>query len=436
MAKEQKDTKVDIGRVFQVRSIGRQIVIAFGVFIILIFLPRIASIFGLTPVQVTYATIGGTVLGLWLAFRTYRSVTKSFRGAVEELAGISDILSDSSRQQSEVAGKTSTVASQLASGAVQQSKQSEEISDTISQMVTAISQMSSTVQETAVSATKVSGDAQHAGEEGERAQESLVKIKETVTNSAEMIEQISGSYKDIGNFVNEITSLADQTNILALNAAIEAARAGEAGRGFAVVADEVRRLAEGSRKFADQITTLIGSVVEQAQQTATSTSEGAKEITESTGIINTSLGSFKQISVSVAEANAKIQEIAASIAQQAQSAEQISKTSTSIAKGIEQNTVGAKTLADAVDQQKVVISVIEKSFEEVQALLGESRDLVGLTETLQVLEEDQHKAQRTSEVQKESPGEPVSTNEEPGNIKDIVEEEPVQKKVVRQKRVV
>lgn len=66
----------------------------------------------------------------------------------------------------------------------------------------------------------------------------------------------------IKSLTQEISGIANQTNLIALNAAIEAARAGEAGKGFAVVADEVRNLAESSQVTVDKIQEVVEEVVD------------------------------------------------------------------------------------------------------------------------------------------------------------------------------
>ncbi len=91
-------------------------------------------------------------------------------------------------------------------------------------------------------------------------------VESTVQNSArsmelvEKMDEMSTQVEGILGLVNEVGSIAKQTNLLALNAAIEAARAGEAGRGFAVVADEVRNLSDKTNKFSSQIRGLVDGV--------------------------------------------------------------------------------------------------------------------------------------------------------------------------------
>jgi len=101
--------------------------------------------------------------------------------------------------------------------------------------------------------------AQHASSRMEQLVEALEQVSGQSSTTVHNIDEMAQHLDGIFSLLEDVKSIADQTNLLALNAAIEAARAGEAGRGFAVVADEVRNLSERSTTFNEQIRKLAHS---------------------------------------------------------------------------------------------------------------------------------------------------------------------------------
>ncbi|MFJ7748201.1 protoglobin domain-containing protein [Peribacillus sp. NPDC097295] len=103
----------------------------------------------------------------------------------------------------------------------------------------------------------------------ETGKSNVAKALKKVDDVVDLIEKVKGLTDElnanslhIGQVVQTIRSISNQTNILSLNAGIEAARAGEHGKGFSIVAQEVRNLARKTEVSLDAIQQQVASVQE------------------------------------------------------------------------------------------------------------------------------------------------------------------------------
>lgn len=272
-------------------------------------------------------------------------------------------------QVKEAVEATASASTQISSSTEEMSSGAQEQTVQASEVAGAVEEMTKTILETSKNTALAAETARDAGDRAKEGGTVIVetiagmnRIAEVVLKSAKTVETLGQSSNQIGEIVQVIDDIADQTNLLALNAAIEAARAGEQGRGFAVVADEVRKLAERTTKATKEIATMIKQIQQDTEDAVNSMTEGTREVESGKELANKAGKALNQI----IDATNKVSDI---IAQVAVAADQQSRASDDISKNIEAITTVTQETSAGIGQ-------IAQATEDLSQLTNRLQDLV------------------------------------------------------------
>jgi methyl-accepting chemotaxis protein len=154
---------------------------------------------------------------------------------------------------------------------------------------------------------------------------SIMQIRENVVRTLGTVGRLESSSIQIGDIINLIEDIADQTKLLALNAAIEAARAGEHGRGFAVVADEVKMLSEKTATSTKEIAKIITSIQVESREAARSIADEQERVEDSVGKSSAARDCLERILGLAGETADLINQIASATEEQSATTNEISE---------------------------------------------------------------------------------------------------------------
>ena len=277
----------------------------------------------------------------------HQLIKNSINAVCESLGKAIEDVNEAVAATASASNQISSSAEEMAAGAQEQTQQANEVATAVEEMTKTILDNTKNASYAAETAKESGNKAMEGGKDVTETIEGMNRISGVVKKSAETVQALGKSSDQIGEIVQVINDIADQTNLLALNAAIEAARAGEQGRGFAVVADEVRKLAERTTKATKEIATMIKKIQKDTQEAVESMQEGTREVEVGKLKADKAGESLKEIIERANKVVDIVTMVAAASEEQSSAAEQISKNIEAISNVTHESAQGTHQIARA-----------------------------------------------------------------------------------------
>jgi twitching motility protein PilJ len=278
------------------------------------------------------------------------AIADSINFTIEELRTLVKGINSATDQVTKATQDAQAVSNRLFEASQRQSREIQQASGSVLQMAQSIEEVS----QSAAQSARVAQQSLTAAEKGAQSVQNQIsgmnEIRTQIQDTSKRIKRLGESSLEIGEIVELISDITEQTNVLALNAAIQAASAGEAGRGFTVVAEEVQRLAERSAEATRQIEAIVKTIQADTQDAVAAmekSTEGVVEGAKLSDAAGQALGEIREVSRELAEL---IGAISAQTQRQSVSVSDVTRGMQGILQITEETTEGTKETNVSIGQ--------------------------------------------------------------------------------------
>jgi len=278
------------------------------------------------------------------------AIADSVNYTIEELSVLVRRINDAATRVTSATESARRTSTELLAATDRQSQEIEEAGANAERMAQSMTDSSARALQSAQVARRSLESARKGADAVQNSIRGMNDIRSQIQETAKRIKRLGESSQEIGEIVELISDITEQTNVLALNAAIQAATAGEAGRGFTVVAEEVQRLAERSAEATKQIAAIVKTIQTDTQDAVGAMENATRDVVEGTQLSDAAGQALAEIGLVSTETASLIERISADVQEQAATAGRVAAAMKDILAVTEQTSLGTRQTAVSIDQ--------------------------------------------------------------------------------------
>ncbi|MDY7031870.1 MAG: methyl-accepting chemotaxis protein [Thermodesulfobacteriota bacterium] len=291
-------------------------------------------------------------------------LAQSLNTMVNDLGKLVKNTKKSGEELKKASSEIESSASEQSASASEQAVTTQEISATIQEMAISSKQMAQNMTLVVDASKNTLNTVEKANEVTQESMTGMAEIKESSKLSYGKIQSLGERSQAIGDIVEIIKDVSNQTHLLALNAAIEATKAGEAGKGFSLVAEEIRKLAENVAESTKEIKAIVTEIQNAVDSSIVAIEDETKKIEKGNQLVQDSKDLLKDINRMATESTEAAEEVSEAIRQQDMGTQEVSRSVLEIAEGFNQNAEEhikiSKSLAHILEVSKVLNLAIDQ----------------------------------------------------------------------------